>query len=78
MLEVMHMNTIRKVGLKGEVTIPKKLREQFGIRPGTVVSFDSDSGSIFIFRQKAQSRSLTCSSLYAKHPAFARRRSESG
>ena len=46
------MNVIRKVGLKGEVTIPKNLRERLDIRPGTVVSFDSDSEAIFIFRQK--------------------------
>jgi AbrB family looped-hinge helix DNA binding protein len=31
-----------KVGVKGQVVIPKAIRDRIGIRPGDEVAFDSD------------------------------------
>ena len=39
-----------KVGVKGQVVIPKAIREQIGIRPGDEVSFDSDGEEVRIRR----------------------------
>jgi len=33
-----------KVAERGQVTIPKVLRERLGIRPGTVLEFKEDQG----------------------------------
>ncbi|MEM8952712.1 MAG: AbrB/MazE/SpoVT family DNA-binding domain-containing protein [Verrucomicrobiota bacterium] len=35
-----------KVSEKGQVTIPKKLREQLGIRPGAVLQFEEQAGKL--------------------------------
>ena len=35
-----------KVAERGQVTIPKALRERLGIRPGTVLDFSDDSGRL--------------------------------
>ena len=32
----------RSVTQKGQVTIPKRVRDELGIRPGTLVDFESD------------------------------------
>ena len=37
-----------KVAERGQVTIPKKIRIQFGILPGTVLDFQGDHGRIVI------------------------------
>jgi AbrB family looped-hinge helix DNA binding protein len=34
------------VSEKGQVTIPKRLRERLGIRPGTVIEFEEASGRL--------------------------------
>lgn len=34
------------VSEKGQVTIPKRLRDQLGIKPGQVLEFDEDQGRI--------------------------------
>ncbi|MEM7144215.1 MAG: AbrB/MazE/SpoVT family DNA-binding domain-containing protein [Verrucomicrobiota bacterium] len=34
------------VSEKGQVTIPKKLREQLGIRPGSVLAFEEQAGKL--------------------------------
>jgi AbrB family looped-hinge helix DNA binding protein len=31
---------------KGQVTIPKKLREKLGLRPGTVIEFEESGGRL--------------------------------
>jgi AbrB family looped-hinge helix DNA binding protein len=31
---------------KGQVTIPKKLRERLGLRPGTVIEFEESAGRL--------------------------------
>jgi AbrB family looped-hinge helix DNA binding protein len=37
-----------KIGERGQVTIPKNIREQFGLRPETDVEFRVVSGSIIL------------------------------
>lgn len=34
------------VSEKGQVTIPKKLRNQLGLKPGVVIEFKSDQGKL--------------------------------
>ena len=34
------------VSEKGQVTIPKRLRDKLGIRPGTVLDFDEEQGRL--------------------------------
>jgi antitoxin PrlF len=40
----------RKVGAKGQVVIPKEIRDRIGIRPGDEVSFDADDGEVRVRR----------------------------
>ena len=40
----------RKVGKRGQVTIPKKLRERFGIKGGDDVVIHEESGKLVIER----------------------------
>ena len=35
-----------KVAERGQVTIPKPLRDRLGIRPGTVLNFEEDHGKL--------------------------------
>ena len=35
-----------KVAERGQVTIPKTLRERLGIRPGTVLEFEEENGKL--------------------------------
>jgi antitoxin PrlF len=35
-----------KVAERGQVTIPKSLRDRLGIRPGTILEFDEDHGKL--------------------------------
>ncbi len=44
-----------KVTSKGQVTIPKKVRERLGVQPGEEVGFEEKGGTIYI--TKAVSRS---------------------
>jgi AbrB family looped-hinge helix DNA binding protein len=37
-----------KVGERGQVTIPKEIRERFGITPDTEVEFSVEKGSIIL------------------------------
>ncbi|HST40526.1 MAG TPA: AbrB/MazE/SpoVT family DNA-binding domain-containing protein [Conexibacter sp.] len=43
-----------KVGAKGQVVLPKELRERHGIRPGDEVLFDDELGQITI--RKAETK----------------------
>jgi AbrB family looped-hinge helix DNA binding protein len=37
-----------KIGERGQVTVPKKIRDRFGLRPGTRVQFDIIKGVIVL------------------------------
>jgi antitoxin PrlF len=39
-----------KVGAKGQVVIPKEIRDRIGIRPGDEVSFDADDAEVRVRR----------------------------
>lgn len=39
---------VAKVTSKGQVTIPKKVRERLGVQPGEDVGFEEKDGAIFI------------------------------
>jgi AbrB family looped-hinge helix DNA binding protein len=39
------------VSEKGQVTIPKRLRDKLGIRPGTVLDFDEEEGRLVARKQ---------------------------
>jgi AbrB family looped-hinge helix DNA binding protein len=43
-----------KVAERGQVTIPKILRERLGIRPGTVLEFEEDQGKLVAFKAPAR------------------------
>jgi AbrB family looped-hinge helix DNA binding protein len=47
-----------KVGTKGQVVLPKELRERHGIRPGDEVVFDDAGGDITIRRAKTKAQIL--------------------
>jgi AbrB family looped-hinge helix DNA binding protein len=47
-----------KVGAKGQVVLPKELRERHGIRPGDEVVFDDADGEIRIRRAKTKAEIL--------------------
>jgi len=42
-----------KVSEKGQVTIPKRLRDSLGIEPGDVLDFDEESGRLVAVKQVA-------------------------
>jgi antitoxin PrlF len=47
------MSTV--VTTKGQVTIPKRVRDQLGIRPGTVVDFEpAEDGRVFLVKKGAK------------------------
>lgn len=48
--EVILPGMTHKVGVKGQVVIPKAIRERIGIRPGDEVAFDSDGDEVRIRR----------------------------
>jgi len=41
------------VSEKGQVTIPKRVRDQLGIRPGTMLSFAAVNGRLVASKQEA-------------------------
>jgi AbrB family looped-hinge helix DNA binding protein len=41
---------ISKVSAKGQVTLPKKIRESLGLHPGDLISYDVDDGIVSIRR----------------------------
>ncbi|MGH8964925.1 MAG: AbrB/MazE/SpoVT family DNA-binding domain-containing protein [Actinomycetes bacterium] len=40
------------VSEKGQVTIPKQLRDRLGIRPGEVLEFEEDGGRLVAVKQR--------------------------
>ncbi|MBK8295130.1 MAG: AbrB/MazE/SpoVT family DNA-binding domain-containing protein [Solirubrobacterales bacterium] len=49
-----------KLSERGQLTIPKALRERLGMKPGTELEFEADGGRLIISkaRQKASLRSV--------------------
>lgn len=47
-----------KIGVRGQVTIPKDLREKFGLKPKTEVEFQVANNSIHL-RKKPRKLNLT-------------------
>jgi AbrB family looped-hinge helix DNA binding protein len=43
-----------KVGERGQVTIPKQIRDQFGIRPNSEVEFEVVNGSIVLKKKSGK------------------------
>ena len=43
-----------KVAERGQVTIPKPLRERLGIRPGTVLEFTEEAGQLIVVKADSQ------------------------
>ena len=46
-----------KIGERGQVTIPKKFREKFGLHPSTEVEFVSEKGSLLVRRKPLSTKS---------------------
>ena len=42
------MKTLRKIGAKGQIVIPKNVRDYIGIRPGDTVVIEARGGKIVI------------------------------
>jgi len=47
-----------KVGPKGQVVVPKELRDRYGLRPGDAVEFEDDGRAIRIHRAVADAEIL--------------------
>lgn len=56
-----------KVGVKGQVVLPKAMRERLGIRPGDEVRFDEGDGEITV--RKAESKAEIIARLSGSLPA---------
>ena len=46
---------VSKITSKGQVTIPKKVREKLGVHPGEEVGFDEKEGLVFIRKAVTES-----------------------
>jgi AbrB family looped-hinge helix DNA binding protein len=53
-----------KVTVKGQVTIPVSLREQFGLNPGTEVEFVAVDGVLQVRRRKSRELSTSRSDVW--------------
>ena len=41
-----HLGMKTTVSEKGQITIPKRLRDRLGLRPGTILDFEEDRGRL--------------------------------
>ena len=53
-----------KVGAKGQVVIPKEIRDRIGIRPGDEVSFEADDAEVRV-RRVADDRAVHAAKIKA-------------
>jgi len=49
-----------KVAERGQVTIPKRIRDQLGIRKGTVLDFREEKGRIIAMKTEASDPVAAC------------------
>ncbi len=49
-----YIDMTSRIGERGQITIPKKLRDRLGLRPGQVVWFEESGGSIVIRKQMSR------------------------
>jgi AbrB family looped-hinge helix DNA binding protein len=42
------MTTVRQLGEKGQIVIPKEIRERFGLKTGSSLRFEVDDGKIVV------------------------------
>lgn len=47
---------IHRVGAKGQVVIPKELRDRFGLHPGTAVDFALEGERIVLLPRRSRTR----------------------
>lgn len=40
-----------KIGTRGQVTIPKKARDEFGLKPGDILLFVSEDGKLIVRKE---------------------------
>ena len=45
-----------KITTKGQVTIPRHIRERYGLLPGTEVTFEDVNGAVQLRKQEGQHR----------------------
>ena len=43
-----------RITSKGQVTIPKEIRDRFGLRPGTDVAFSVENGQILLHKAETE------------------------
>lgn len=55
------------VSEKGQVTIPKKLRDSLGIRPGAILEFAEDDGRLVATKTQAEDVVAAVSGLLEAH-----------
>jgi len=48
----------QRVGAKGQVVIPKDIRDELGLQPGAEVDFERDGGDVRILPTAAATREL--------------------
>ncbi len=41
------------ISTKGQVTIPKKIREKLGIKPGDIIEFIEENGLVYLQRKRS-------------------------
>lgn len=49
-----YINMHSRMGERGQITIPKVLRDRLGLRPGQVVRFEESEGGIVIRKQMSR------------------------
>ena len=56
-----------RVAERGQVTIPKRLRERLGVKPGTVLEFSEEHGRLIAVKTGGMIRLARCSDAWARN-----------
>lgn len=62
-----------RITAKGQVTIPRYVRERAGLKPGTDVEFEIEAGVVRLVKARAGGRRRTPGAEAGRKPARARR-----